>query len=41
MSRMRKKLAFVLAAVFSILVAGATLPGCDNGKPSDQQQAPD
>jgi hypothetical protein len=39
MSKMNKKLAFVLAAVFSILVAGATLPGCDNGKPPSNNEA--
>jgi len=31
---MIKKLTFVLVAVFSILVAGAALSGCDNSKPS-------
>jgi len=34
MSRMNKKLAFVLAAVFSVLVAGAVFSGCDHGKPT-------
>jgi hypothetical protein len=33
MSTMTKKLSFVLFAVLSILVAGAALSGCDNGKP--------
>jgi len=38
MSKMTRKLAFVLATVFSIVIAGAVLPGCDNGKPNQQQQ---
>jgi len=40
MSKMTMKLVFVLAAVFSILVAGAALSGCDNGNP-EQQNVPD
>lgn len=36
MSGMTRKLTFVLAAVFAILVAGAALSGCDNGKPARQ-----
>jgi len=35
MSRMTKKLTFVLAAVFSILIVGAALSGCDNGNPNN------
>jgi len=33
MSKMTKKLTFVLAALFSILIVGAALSGCDTGSP--------
>jgi hypothetical protein len=36
MSTTTKKLTFVLLAVFSVLVAGAALSGCDSGKPPEQ-----
>jgi hypothetical protein len=36
MGLMTKKLTFVLAALFAVLVAGAALSGCDNGKPARQ-----
>jgi hypothetical protein len=33
MNQATQKLLFVLVATFSILIAGAALSGCDNGKP--------
>ncbi len=36
MSKMTKKLTFVLLAVFSMLVAGAALSGCDKSMPPTQ-----
>jgi hypothetical protein len=34
MSAMTKVLTFVLVAVFSVMVAGGVLSGCDHGKPA-------
>ena len=36
MSKMIKKLTFVLLAVSSILLAGVALSGCDHGMPPSQ-----
>ena len=36
MSVTTKKMTVVLAAVFALLIAGAAVSGCDNGKPARQ-----